>query len=97
MPTSEGKTLVATLPLYLNALTRKYCQLVTVNDYLASRDAEWMGYLYKYIDITVGYIQNQMDNEERKEAYNCNITYGTESEFEFDYLRDNGMVSSIDE
>lgn len=97
MATGEGKTLVATLPLYLNALTRKNCQLVTVNDYLARRDAEWMGYLYKYLGITVGCIQNQMDNEERKEAYNCNITYGTASEFGFDYLRDNGMATTIDE
>lgn len=97
MATGEGKTLVATLPLYLNALTGKNCQLVTVNDYLARRDAEWMGYLYRFLGITVGCLQNQMGNEERKAAYNCNITYGTASEFGFDYLRDNGMAMSSDE
>ncbi|MDR1891119.1 MAG: preprotein translocase subunit SecA [Puniceicoccales bacterium] len=97
MATGEGKTLVATLPLYLNALSGKNCQLVTVNDYLASRDAEWMGYLYEFLGITVGCLQNEMDIEERQKAYACNITYGTASEFGFDYLRDNGMATSPEE
>jgi len=92
MQTGEGKTLVATLPLYLNALTGKNVQLVTVNDYLALRDASWMGHLYKYLGLTVGCIQNSMDSEERRAQYQCNITYGTNSEFGFDYLRDNGMA-----
>ena len=94
MQTGEGKTLVATLPLYLNALTGKNVQLVTVNDYLALRDATWMGHLYKYLGLTVGCIQNSMDSEERRSQYNCDITYGTNSEFGFDYLRDNGMAQS---
>ena len=97
MATGEGKTLVATLPLYLNALTGRNVQLVTVNDYLARRDAEWMGYLYKFFGLTVGCLQNAMGSEERKQAYSCNITYGTASEFGFDYLRDNGMATSVDE
>lgn len=97
MATGEGKTLVATLPLYLNALTGKNCQLVTVNDYLAKRDSEWMGHLYKFLGITVGCIQNGMDSDERREAYGCDITFGTSSEFGFDYLRDNGMASSLEE
>jgi len=97
MATGEGKTLVATLPLYLNALTGKNCQLVTVNDYLARRDSEWMGHLYRWLGLTVGCIQNQMPSEERKAAYGCDITYGTASEFGFDYLRDNGMALSPDE
>ena len=92
MQTGEGKTLVATLPLYLNALAGKNVQLVTVNDYLARRDASWMGHLYKYLGLTVGCIQNSMDSAERREQYNCDITYGTNSEFGFDYLRDNGMA-----
>ena len=92
MQTGEGKTLVATLPLYLNALSGKNVQLVTVNDYLARRDASWMGHLYKYLGLTVGCIQNSMDSAERREQYNCDITYGTNSEFGFDYLRDNGMA-----
>lgn len=94
MATGEGKTLVATLPLYLNALTGGNCQLVTVNDYLAKRDSEWNGYLYHFLGLTVGCIQNWMDSEDRREAYNCDITYGTASEFGFDYLRDNGMATS---
>ncbi len=94
MATGEGKTLVATLPLYLNALTGRNCQLVTVNDYLARRDSEWMGHLYKYLGLTVGCIQNSMPPSDRREAYACNITYGTASEFGFDYLRDNGMAGS---
>ena len=92
MMTGEGKTLVATLPLYLNALTGRNTQLVTVNDYLARRDSEWMGCLYKFLGLTVGCIQNSMGPPERKEAYGCDITYGTASEFGFDYLRDNGMA-----
>ena len=92
MQTGEGKTLVATLPLYLNALAGKNVQLVTVNDYLARRDATWMGHLYKFLGLTVGCIQNSMDPEERRAQYSCDITYGTNSEFGFDYLRDNGMA-----
>ena len=92
MQTGEGKTLVATLPLYLNALAGKNVQLVTVNDYLAKRDATWMGHLYKYLGLTVGCIQNSMSSEERRVQYLCDITYGTNSEFGFDYLRDNGMA-----
>ena len=94
MQTGEGKTLVATLPLYLNALSGKNVQLVTVNDYLARRDASWMGHLYKFLGLTVGCIQNSMDSEERRQQYLCDITYGTNSEFGFDYLRDNGMAQS---
>ncbi len=93
MGTGEGKTLVATLPLYLNALAGKNCQLVTVNDYLARRDSEWMGYLYEFLGLTVGCIQNSMPPKERKEMYGRDITYGTASEFGFDYLRDNGMAT----
>lgn len=92
MQTGEGKTLVATFPLYLNALAGKNVQLVTVNDYLARRDATWMGHLYKYLGLTVGCIQNSMDSSERRAQYQCDITYGTNSEFGFDYLRDNGMA-----
>ncbi len=94
MATGEGKTLVATMPLYLNALTGKNCQLVTVNDYLARRDSEWMGQVYKYLGLTVGCIQNEMNPEQRRAQYACDITYGTNSEFGFDYLRDMGMASS---
>ena len=97
MATGEGKTLVCTLPLYLNALTGRNCRLVTVNDYLARRDAEWMGHLYKFLGLTVGIIQNQMPAPERRAAYGCNITYGTAAEFGFDYLRDNGMAASQEE
>jgi preprotein translocase subunit SecA len=93
MATGEGKTLVATLPLYLNALTGRNSQLVTVNDYLARRDSEWMGHLYKYLGLTVGCIQQQMRPDVRREMYGCDITYGTASEFGFDYLRDNGMAT----
>ena len=89
MRTGEGKTLVATLPSYLNALTGRGVHIVTVNDYLASRDAEWMGRIHKFLGLTVGTIQNDMDDFERKEAYACDITYGTNNEFGFDYLRDN--------
>ncbi|MDR1366958.1 MAG: preprotein translocase subunit SecA [Puniceicoccales bacterium] len=97
MATGEGKTLVATLPLYLNALTGRNCQLATVNDYLARRDSEWMGYLYNLLGLSVGCIQSGMDSDERHEQYDCNITYGTSSEFGFDYLRDNGLASSLEE
>ena len=92
MQTGEGKTLVATLPMYLNALSGKNVHLVTVNDYLALRDATWMGHLYKFLGLTVGCIQNTMGSEERRAQYACDITYGTNSEFGFDYLRDNGMA-----
>ncbi|MFT4901859.1 MAG: preprotein translocase subunit SecA [Lentimonas sp.] len=94
MATGEGKTLVSTCPLYLNALTGQNCQLVTVNDYLARRDSEWMGHLFRFLGLSVGCIQNSMPPQQRREMYNCNITYGTASEFGFDYLRDNGMTSS---
>ena len=93
MATGEGKTVVATLPLYLNAIAGKNCQLVTVNDYLARRDSEWMGYIYGFLGLTVGCIQNQMEPAERREKYGCDITYGPASEFGFDYLRDNGMAT----
>lgn len=89
MATGEGKTLVATMPLYLNALEGKGAHLVTVNDYLAQRDAEWMGEVFKFLGLTVGVILNQMTPAQRREAYNCDITYGTNNEFGFDYLRDN--------
>jgi preprotein translocase subunit SecA len=92
MQTGEGKTLVATMPLYLNALTGKNVHLVTTNDYLARRDAHWMGHVYKYLGLTVGIIQNQMSPAEKRVEYSKNITYGMNSEFGFDYLRDNGMA-----
>src|SRR6187401_2831972 len=94
MATGEGKTLVATLPLYLNALTGRGAHLVTVNDYLARRDAEWMGQLYNFLGLTVGCIQHDQSPEERREQYAMDITYGTNSEFGFDYLRDNGMATT---
>jgi preprotein translocase subunit SecA len=93
MATGEGKTLVATLPLYLNSLGGRNTQLVTVNDYLARRDSEWMGQLYGFLGVTVGCIQQQMAPDRRRDMYGCNITYGTASEFGFDYLRDNGMAT----
>ena len=89
MVTGEGKTLVATLPAYLNALTSKGVHVVTVNDYLARRDCEWMSPIYHGLGITCGYIQSEMDSPDRRKAYDCDITYGTNSEFGFDYLRDN--------
>ncbi len=89
MRTGEGKTLVSTLPAYLNALTGRGVNVVTVNDYLALRDAEWMGKIHQFLGLSVGCIQNDMDDYERKEAYACDITYGTNNEFGFDYLRDN--------
>ncbi|MEY2508117.1 MAG: preprotein translocase subunit SecA, partial [Verrucomicrobiota bacterium] len=94
MATGEGKTLVATLPLYLNALTGKGAHLVTVNDYLARRDAEWMGQLYNFLGLTVGVIQHDQSPDERRQQYAMDITYGTNSEFGFDYLRDNGMATT---
>ena len=92
MKTGEGKTLVATLPAYLNALTGNGVHIVTVNDYLARRDSEWMGKLYKYLGLTVGLIVHDLDNAGRKAAYNADITYGTNNELGFDYLRDNMVV-----
>ena len=89
MRTGEGKTLVATLPAYLNALTGEGVHIVTVNDYLAKRDSEWMGKIYRFMGLTVGLIINGMDSDQRHEAYNSDITYGTNNEFGFDYLRDN--------
>jgi preprotein translocase subunit SecA len=89
MKTGEGKTLAATLPVYLNALTGKGVHVVTVNDYLAQRDAEWMGTIYRFLGLSVGVIINDMDDEERRAAYACDVVYGTNNEFGFDYLRDN--------
>ncbi|MBN9272168.1 MAG: preprotein translocase subunit SecA, partial [Mesorhizobium sp.] len=89
MRTGEGKTLVATAPVYLNALAGKGVHVVTVNDYLASRDAEWMGRIYKFLGLTVGIIVHGLDDEERRDAYACDITYATNNELGFDYLRDN--------
>jgi len=89
MKTGEGKTLVAALPVYLNALTEKGVHLITVNDYLAKRDAEWMGYIYNYLGLSVGCIIHGVNHQERKAAYDADITYGTNNEFGFDYLRDN--------
>ena len=94
MATGEGKTLVATLPLYLNALSGRGAHLVTVNDYLARRDAEWMGQLYNFLGLTVGCIQHDQSPDVRREQYGMDITYGTNSEFGFDYLRDNGMATT---
>lgn len=94
MATGEGKTLVATLPVYLNALTGMGVHVVTVNDYLARRDSMWMGALFKFLGLTVGCIQSMMPSEQRRRMYACDITYGTNSEFGFDYLRDNGMATS---
>ncbi|RFC46816.1 MAG: preprotein translocase subunit SecA [Verrucomicrobia bacterium] len=93
MATGEGKTLVSTLPLYLNSLNGRNTQLVTVNDYLARRDSEWMGHLYTFLGVSVGCIQQQMAPDVRREMYGRDITYGTASEFGFDYLRDNGMAT----
>ncbi len=92
MKTGEGKTLVSTLPAYLNALTGKGVHIVTVNDYLAKRDSEWMGKVFKYLGLSVGLIVHDVENEERKNAYNADITYGTNNEFGFDYLRDNMVI-----
>jgi len=89
MKTGEGKTLAATMPLYLNALLGKGCHVVTVNDYLARRDADWMGPIYRGLGLSVGVIVHGLDDDERREAYGADITYGTNNEFGFDYLRDN--------
>src|SRR5882757_6623916 len=89
MKTGEGKTLVATLPVYLNALAGRGVHVVTVNDYLAKRDAEWMGLIYNFLGLTVGTIVHGLDDEQRKKAYDCDVTYGTNNELGFDYLRDN--------
>ena len=96
MCTGEGKTLVATAPVYLNALEGKGVHVITVNDYLAKRDSEWMGQVYKFLGLTVGLIVHDLDFNQRKIAYNSDITYGTNNEFGFDYLRDN-MVTSLDQ
>jgi len=97
MATGEGKTLVATMPVYLNALTGRGVHVVTVNDYLAARDSEWMGAIYKFLGLTVGVILHDQPPNVRREQYNCDITYGTNAEFGFDYLRDNGMASRKEE
>ena len=92
MKTGEGKTLVSTLPAYLNALTGKGVHLVTVNDYLAKRDSEWMGKIYNFLGLSVGVIVHDMTPEQRQEAYRCDITYATNNELGFDYLRDNMVI-----
>ena len=92
MKTGEGKTLVSTLPAYLNALEGKGVHVVTVNDYLAKRDAEWMGQVHEFLGLTVGVVLNSMDNDERRAAYECDITYVTNNELGFDYLRDNMVI-----
>src|SRR5438445_5696906 len=97
MATGEGKTLVSTLPVYLNALSARGVHVVTVNDYLAARDSEWMGAVYKFLGLTVGCILHDQSPSVRREQYNCDITYGTNAEFGFDYLRDNGMASRKEE
>src|SRR5438128_321537 len=97
MATGEGKTLVATLPVYLNALSGRGVHVVTVNDYLAARDSEWMGAVYKFLGLSVGCILHDQPPSVRREQYNCDITYGTNAEFGFDYLRDNGMASRKEE
>src|SRR6266568_3533508 len=97
MATGEGKTLVATLPVYLNALSGRGVHVVTVNDYLAARDSEWMGAVYQYLGLTVGCILHDQSPSVRREQYNCDITYGTNAEFGFDYLRDNGMAIRAEE
>jgi preprotein translocase subunit SecA len=96
MKTGEGKTLAATMPLYLNSLEGKGCHVITVNDYLAKRDSEWMGPIYNFLGLTVGVIVHGLDDDERREAYHKDITYGTNNEFGFDYLRDNMKFSLED-
>ena len=96
MKTGEGKTLVATLPVYLNALSGRGVHVVTVNDYLATRDAEWMGRIYRFLGLTVGVIVHGLNDDERRAAYAADVTYGTNNEFGFDYLRDN-MKYRLDE
>ena len=92
MKTGEGKTLVSTLPAYLNALTGEGVHIVTVNDYLAKRDAEWMGKIHEFLGLTVGVVLNSLDNDERRKQYACDITYITNNELGFDYLRDNMVI-----
>jgi preprotein translocase subunit SecA len=96
MKTGEGKTLVATLPVYLNSLIGKGVHVVTVNDYLAKRDSEWMGKIYKFLNLSVGCLTNDVADDQRKKIYDCDVIYGTNSQFAFDYLRDN-MKLSLDE
>ncbi|MCK4532870.1 preprotein translocase subunit SecA, partial [bacterium] len=96
MKTGEGKTLVATLPVYLNSLTGKGVHLITVNNYLAKRDSEWMGPVYKFLGLTVGLIQHDMNNNQRREAYKCDVAYVTNNEAGFDYLRNNMVISKED-
>src|SRR5512141_3080381 len=96
MKTGEGKTLVATLPVYLNALAGKGVHVVTVNDYLAKRDSEWMGRIYRGLGMTVGVIVHELSDQERYENYRCDITYGTNNEYGFDYLRDNMKFRKAD-
>ena len=97
MATGEGKTLVATMPVFLNALTGRGVHVVTVNDYLAARDSEWMGAVYRFLGLTVGCILRDQSPHERRGQYDCDITYGTNAEFGFDYLRDNGMATRKEE
>ena len=92
MKTGEGKTLVATLPVYLNALTGEGVHVITVNDYLAKRDSEWMGKVYRFLGLTVGLVIAGMNPKQKQEAYACDVTYGTNNEFGFDYLRDNMVI-----
>ncbi len=92
MKTGEGKTLVSTLPAYLNALTGEGVHIVTVNDYLAKRDAEWMGKVHEFLGLKVGVVLNDMDNDQRRAAYACNVTYAINNELGFDYLRDNMVI-----
>ena len=92
MKTGEGKTLVATLPVYLNALSGEGVHVITVNDYLAKRDSEWMGKVYRFLGLTVGLVINGMNPKQKQDAYNCDVTYGTNNEFGFDYLRDNMVI-----
>ena len=94
MKTGEGKTLVATLPAYLNALSGNGVHIITVNDYLAKRDMEWMGQIYNFLGLTTGVIVHELTNDQRREAYGSDITYGTNNEFGFDYLRDNMVLST---
>ena len=94
MKTGEGKTLVSTLPAYLNTLTGDSVFIVTVNDYLAERDSKWMGVIYEYLGLSVGYINSTVPPDNRNEIYKCNIIYGTNNEFGFDYLRDNMAFSN---
>ena len=96
MKTGEGKTLVATLPVYLNALTGKGVHVITVNEYLAKRDSEWMGKVYRFLGLTVGLVQSRMEKNAKQEAYRADVTYGTNNEFGFDYLRDNMVINKND-